>query len=73
MFCIFPAISLLHASNLKATEKGLLHFSFSDVSGFFEISGHISPSENSQATGLVILLTQDQLSNDDFEGTDYYL
>ena len=73
MFCIFPAISLQLASNLEAIKKGLHHFSFSDVFGFFEISGHISPSENSRATRLVILLAQDQLSDDDFEGSNYGL
>ena len=72
MFCIFPNISLPCASYLKLMEKGLHHFSFSDVFRFFEISGHVSLSENSQATGLAVLLAPNQLSNDDFEGTDYY-
>ena len=66
LLCIFPAISLPLTSNLKSKEKGLRHFSFSDVFGLFQISGNVSPSENSQGTGLAILFAQDQLSNGGF-------
>ena len=31
MFCIFPALSLPRVFTFEATEKGLRHFSFSDV------------------------------------------
>ena len=47
MFCIFPAISLPRAFKLEATETGLRHSPLQMFFGLFEISGHVSPSENS--------------------------
>ena len=47
MFCIFPAIFLTCGTfPLKATEKGLRHFSFSDVFRTFQNLGACLPSEN---------------------------
>ena len=43
MFCIFPAISLPRAFTFEATEKGLRHFSFSDVFRTFRNLGACLP------------------------------
>ena len=43
MFCIFPAISLPRAFTFKSTEKGLRHFSFSDVFQTFRNLGACLP------------------------------
>ena len=43
MFCIFPAISLPRAFTFEATEKGLRHFSFSDVFWAFRNVGAYLP------------------------------
>ena len=39
MFCIFPTISPPRAFTFEATEKGLRHFSFSDVFRTFQNLG----------------------------------
>ena len=43
MFCIFPAISPSRAFTFEATEKGLRHFSFSDVFRTFRNLGACLP------------------------------
>ena len=43
MFCIFPTISPPRAFTFEATEKGLRHFSFSDVFRTFRNLGACLP------------------------------
>ena len=48
MLCIFPAFSLPSAFKLETTEKDDVISPFQMFFGLFEISGHVSPSENSK-------------------------